>query len=235
MPPEKPKITDIASPGRTTPPATSRPIIVTNHSILQKDPMIAEGARPDDGVNAQPATAPVIKRTAKTIAPVSADMQALSQENSAQSTAAAEVSSEQPQQPPTADVAAAPVQPTPAEKPEPSAPEPPAEPAAEATQQSPTEEAVPETERDVEAENSLEEAKALEAQSARDQQLEQLIESGEYFVPINAVRLKRSRIFVAAMCVLAVLLALVLVDALLDANIISIPFSIPHTHFFSHV
>jgi hypothetical protein len=61
--------------------------------------------------------------------------------------------------------------------------------------------------------------------------LEQLIESKQYAVPINAVGRKRSRMFVAAMCILALALAVVLLDALLDVGVLKV--GIPHTHLFS--
>jgi len=193
LPPKSTKITDVADPGKTAPSSSGRPILVTNRPVLASDPMMVSEAKP----SGQPATAqagPVVNRTAKVIAPVSADVQAL-------------------------DAAAA------AE----SAPAKPAEPALPVETQLPAEGIV----RDAEAEQASAEAEALAAQEARQQELDRLIVSGQYAVPINAVRRKRSRIFVFAMCLLAIVLAVLLFDVLLDANIIKVSTSIPHTHIFS--
>jgi hypothetical protein len=75
------------------------------------------------------------------------------------------------------------------------------------------------------------EARELAAEEARKHELEQLIATGKYAVPINAVQRKRSHIFVAGMCLLAVALAVVLVDVVLDVGLVKASF-IPHTSFF---
>jgi hypothetical protein len=90
-----------------------------------------------------------------------------------------------------------------------------------------------EPKRDSEAEISAAETAALEAKVAREQELEQLIASGKYNVPINAVRRKRSRAYVLVLCLLALVLAAALVDIALDTGILSLDVNIPHTDFFS--
>lgn len=75
------------------------------------------------------------------------------------------------------------------------------------------------------------EARERAAEEARNRELEQLVESGTYNVPINAVQRKRSHMFVAGMCLLAIVLAVVLFDIVLDVGIVDISF-IPHTNFF---
>jgi hypothetical protein len=208
------KIADVSSPGKTAPSASSRPIIVTNHSGMVGDPMIV-----DDTSAEQPTTAPVIKRSAKTISPVSADMQ---QGSTPEETSETEPVSLEG----SAETSPAETLPEPAQGTEPGDQK-----AAEEKPSSDSEDKGPL--RDTDAENASVEAAALAAEEARNAELEKLIESGEFSVPINAIQRKRSRTFVAAMCMLAVLLALLLLDALLDVHIISLPVNVPHTHLFS--
>lgn len=213
MPPKSTKITDVASPGKTAPSASSRPIVVTNRSLIANDPMIA-GAAKEETASGEATTAPVINRTAKTIAPVSADMQSpeapvselalepMATKNSASTeTLTAEVAS-QDSKPAASD--------------------------SEDESQAPVH-------RDDEADLAAAESQAEAAQNAREQELDQLIESRKYAVPINAVQRKRSRVFVATMCLLALLLALLLVDAVLDVGLFKLPVSVPHTHLFSDI
>ena len=59
------KVMDVSRPGKSTPPATAKPIIVTNRPILRRDPMMAS----PDGLDKP--TAPdekvTVSRTAKTL------------------------------------------------------------------------------------------------------------------------------------------------------------------------
>jgi len=87
-------------------------------------------------------------------------------------------------------------------------------------------------ERDPEAALSSEEAAVLEAQNVREYELEQLAASGKFYVPINAVQRHRSRMFILALCCLALLLGLLLLDAALDAGLVTLPVDVPHTHLF---
>jgi hypothetical protein len=85
--------------------------------------------------------------------------------------------------------------------------------------------------RDPQAEATAEEAAALETKAARDQELEQLVASGKYFVPINAVQRKRSRLYAMLFFLLALVLAAALLDVVLDMGLVQL--AVPHTHFFS--
>ena len=63
-----PKVMDVSHPGRAAPPASAKPIIVTNRPMLKQDPMMVnpdgtETEKPDDKLE--------ISRTAKTISVVS--------------------------------------------------------------------------------------------------------------------------------------------------------------------
>lgn len=65
------KVFDVAKPGKTTPSTTSRPIIVTNHQLLQ-DPMVVDEQTSTDtpGEPAQPTTGKVLTGKLK-IEPIS--------------------------------------------------------------------------------------------------------------------------------------------------------------------
>lgn len=87
--------------------------------------------------------------------------------------------------------------------------------------------------RDSEAEQRAVSAEEEAARQTRERQLEALITSGKYAVPINAVQRKRSRLFVTVASVIALLLALAVLDVLLDTGLVKLPVNLPHTHFFS--
>jgi len=72
-----------------------------------------------------------------------------------------------------------------------------------------------------------------EAAAKREQELQSYIDSRQFFVPINAVARKRSIMVSAGLTLLVLLLALVLIDLMLDSGVILLLQKIPHTHFFS--
>lgn len=74
--------------------------------------------------------------------------------------------------------------------------------------------------------------KLSEADLKRAAELEEIIASGKYAVPIDASGKRRTLIITIWLVLLTLLLAAVLADALLDVGILTIP-GIPHTHFFS--
>jgi hypothetical protein len=102
-----------------------------------------------------------------------------------------------------------------------------------ATSSTPSASETEDLQRDPQATATAEEAAALEAKTAREQQLEQLVASGKYFVPINAVQRKRSRTYALLLCLLALVLAAALLDAALDAGLITLPVNLPHTNILS--
>jgi hypothetical protein len=87
--------------------------------------------------------------------------------------------------------------------------------------------------RELEAKSNAAAAEADAAQLAREVELEKLIEDGTYMVPIDAVGRKRSHMYLMLFLVLAVILAVATLDVLADTGVVSLPSSIPHTHFFS--
>lgn len=205
------KIIDVKSPGKVAPETSSRPIVVTNRPVLASDPMVVAGA--SDGRSPDVAGPPVVTgRSAKVIRPISAEAADEADETKEPAVPAPEAGAE----------AEAPAELPLAAKTEASGPAPVRD----------TGSGKPET-RDAEAEASAAEAEAETARLVRLQELEQLIASGQYAVPIDAVQRKRSRTFVFLMCLLALVLAVVLLDVLLDTGIVKLPAGIPHTHIFS--
>ena len=71
------------------------------------------------------------------------------------------------------------------------------------------------------------------AAAKRAQELESLIDSKQFYVPINAIAHKRSIKHSVFMTVVVFLLAVVLIDLMLDSGIILLVQKFPHTHFFT--
>lgn len=76
--------------------------------------------------------------------------------------------------------------------------------------------------------------KKEEAQAAQDAELQKLIDTKKYFLPINAVEHRRSARFVAIGVILALILAAAWVDVALDAGLIHLSGIKPVTHLFSN-
>lgn len=245
------KIDDVKRPEKVTPAATSRPLVVTNRPFLSSDPMVVPAVDAPEA----PKPAEPIARTAKTIVPVSEAAQPEPEKPAAVPVSETPTAPEAPSAPePPQSAGDAPASETtentdekPEESPvavitEPSQPgpvpdlRPSATTAAddESTQAQQPGAAEDEPKRDAEAEAIAEETAVMEAKTAREQELEQLIASGKYRVPINAVQRKRSRMYAWLLFVVAILLAAVLVDAALDAGLVTTSLNVPHTHFFSN-
>jgi hypothetical protein len=77
-------------------------------------------------------------------------------------------------------------------------------------------------------------AEAEEAIAKQDAALEKLVESKQYFLPINALEKRRTKRFVVLGVVLALVLAAAWADIALDAGLITIHGIKPVTHFFSN-
>jgi hypothetical protein len=204
------KIVDIQPPKDVAAEASGRPLVVTNRPVLT-DPMVKSDADAGSDVAAVP-----MARTGKTIKPL----------DSVEDTSEKETS-----------LASEPGSPSGAPKTEPAAAEAPSEsevaPSAETPAPTDIEDTKgdgPDLTRDAEAEATAAETKAEEARLAREEELEGLIASGKYFVPINAAARKRTRIYVVLFLVCAVLAAVVLLDLALDMGVIKS--SLPHTNFF---
>ena len=231
------KIDDIKRPDKVTPNPTSRPVIVTNRPTLKNDPMMAsDDTKSEEGSEAIPMT-----HSAKTIIPinpnVSPDPDPAEPDSPPKDveSMAGEDKEENSQSPEDTDTAQS-------ETEGDSRSEPVEEVVPTASVEQDTkvsEHSVGEgkptsgAERDPEAAVTAEEAALAEEKARRDQEVEDIIASGKYVVPIDAVQRRRSHIATVSLFILALVLALILVDAILDVGIVHVPSSIPHTHFFS--
>lgn len=83
---------------------------------------------------------------------------------------------------------------------------------------------------------SVAEADAEEAakQEKHDAAIKKLVDSKQYFLPINSVEKRRSKRVMALGIILSILLVLLWIDIALDASLIEIEGVKPVTHFFSN-
>jgi hypothetical protein len=244
------QVMDVSKPGKAAPADNSKSVIVTSRPIM-KDPMVVD-EQPE--VIEQTAQKITVKTGGKTIAPLSApeveqkvepklktDKKPTVADLSEAATVEAEPELPTPDKPttPPADEKPAiepeaPAEPTPAPAPEP-AKEP--EPAPAETPVAPNSvETEPESDKGDkgnEASLEAEEAKAAEA-AKHDEAVQKLIDSKQYYLPINAVEQRKSKRFVALGIVLSILLALVWADIAMDAGLIQVSGVKPVTHFFSN-
>lgn len=214
--PAKP-IVDIAHPGKTAPPLTSRPVIVTNRAIL-KDPMMVDDSKsePTDTPateDPKPADKPKLDVKAGKVPVISHDADA-------------------------SDATAADDAPKPAAAAEKA---PTDEPATEKNASSDvvTKDNLDDKEESTKSADGAQMTDAqLEAEAAadakRDAALQKLIDSKKYYVPVNAVEKRRAKRITALGIALAIILALCWVDVALDAGIVQIGNVKPVTHFFSN-
>jgi hypothetical protein len=231
----KKHIADVQEPGTTAPTPTSRPVIVTNRPLLQ-DPIVVEQA--DEAVakpaDDQPAAAlPSNQKVA--IQPLEA-VDAEKQDGAGD---------EEPLLPETESVAEADEAEDIAETPEsrPAAPDQSPESAPASLNQAdqpalanPTPDDGGEQEPGGTPKQTL--AKQAEAEAAaqakHDAEVQEMIDSKRYVLPINAVEKRKSKRFVVLGVLLAVILIIIWLDIALDAGIIKLGGLEPLTHFFSN-
>lgn len=240
-----PKVFDITHPGKSAPSASSRPIIVTNRAVMQ-DPMVAASdteeplpSKPMNKITLQPLT-DAEKKSAlhenddKAELP---DFSALTQEsdkkpvdepeaaapaddgpveNTDEKTAPKDKEEAAPVEQPQADTAAGD---TPATED--------AAVSEESADGAPAEDGA-NTASKAEADTA-----ALEAKIKQEEAINQLVDSREFYLPINAVERHRSKVISLLGLLLIVLLAVVLADLLLDSGVVHISGVHPVTHFFS--
>ncbi len=84
------------------------------------------------------------------------------------------------------------------------------------------------------AADAAEQEAAEAAQAEHDTAIQKLVDSKQYFLPINTVEKRKSKRFVALGIILSVVLALAWADIALDAGLIQINGVKPLTHFFSN-
>ena len=199
-------IVDVAQPGKSAPSATSKSIIVS-HKPMVSDPMVV-----DDKSRSQLTNTPMLRLS------VSDEVTVDKPEEPTESVAPAE----------QIDVKGA----TPTEPVEASKPDEPAEPAEPTDTPGEADKPVAGTTKtkDPAADAQAEIAK----QAEHDTTIQQLIDSKDYFLPINVVEQRRSRRIVILGIILSLVLVVVWVDIALDAGLIKISGVKAVTHFFSN-
>jgi len=233
------KIDDVKRPDKVAPSSTSRPVIVTNRPTMKNDPMVTgsgDEAKPEEAAETLPMT-----HGPKIIAPVSPDLLAGPDESEEEPKDTGKKAGEEKGEDEERPQVSASVDDQPEPKEELSErPEDKVEPASPSPEheEKETEPAVSEIkltgiERDPEAAVTAEEAAEAEAKAQREQEIESIIASGKYAVPINAVQRRRSRTATTLLFILAIVLAVVLADVVADVGLVHVPSSVPHTHFFS--
>ncbi len=213
--PAKP-IVDVAQPGKTAPPLTSKPVLVSNRAML-KDPMVISKTEEEP-----PKEDTVTVKTAR----------------SGQTVAATEAVANPEVEPKTEQ--ALNTTPEPVLKPDESAPK--SEPEAPAKEDTPPAEKKESSESTESNEASDKQAiptdaqieAAAAAEAAHDATIQKLVDSKQYFVSVNAVEKRRTKRVVALGVALSIILALAWVDVALDAGLIQIGSVKPVTHFFSN-
>lgn len=226
---------DISRPGKAAPAATAKPIIVSNRPVL-KDPMVLDSI-PDE-----------LDTEAKSSSPSSASIKIEPLDEKP-----AEKPVEMPKEPVKAEAVVGPeLAPTDDQavhegEEEPAPPEAAAKPAkaAQSSKAAEPEDKKPAKENtatDDAADEGAAKPKPVDASKAEaeakaaaehQQKIDKLVESRQYFLPINAVQKRRTRHHVLLGLVLIVLLGLAWVDVSLDAGIFKISGIHPLTHFFS--
>jgi hypothetical protein len=211
------KISDIKGPDKVAPATTSRPLVVTNRPVIA-DPMMVAAKTENETEEPKAAT-----RMTKVIRPMTlAGTDDEAEEDTKESTETEQQTEEKASDSGRTSV---PLEQT-------LTPETLAEkPAAELVRNDTTVSEPEQRDTDAEAEHAKEQLQ--EAEIARQQELDTLITSGKYAVPVGAVRRRRSRMYIMLLCTVGLLLAILLLDAVFDAGIVAAPKNIPHTHFFT--
>lgn len=247
-----PKVMDITQPGKSAPPASGRPIIVTNRPIIKQDPMVLgseegqeasaaisrvgksikiEPLHGDDGVK----TVVEPKAQSKVTVPIAVKDAKLSLKPIAEQTNddAPAVSDE-----PAAATAdkpglAPPTTPEPVAPGSAQSPQSPA-PVAATPDQADSQEA-PADDKQLAANKTLEEAKKKEDEekAARIAEQEKVIESKRYYLPIHSAKDSRGLRVALILLLFVIVLGLVWLDIVLDAGIIQIKGLHALTHFFN--
>lgn len=210
-------IADVAPPGKSEPSATSKSVLITNRPLIS-DPMMTKNTEAPEPAAPEPAVTEPVATPAVTdkgnlqpvhqlvIKPPTDD------ERAARDAAISKTSSEKPAPPVLQDVVAAPEKPA----------------------------AVPGQTPDVSDDLSLplnpdaEEVQAEDAEAERQAALDKLVESQKYFLPVDAVELRRAHQFLVYGLLLIIVLGFVLTDLALDAGLLHLNGISAPTNFFSN-
>lgn len=242
----KKQIADVARPGKTPPPPNSKSVIIT-HRPMMADPMMVS-APPEDTETPSAPPLPTKGSSKPKLQPLSA----------------AETKKVSPVEQASAPKLEVPLTIVPTEQPKDPAPEAgseksadnetetvetqPIEPEKTETAANPPLETKEEASKPDEREPKLEQPEAnstsvkdgnpdeteAAAQAEHEVELQKIVDSKQYFLPINSLEKRRSRRFVLLGVVLSVVLLVAWADIALDASLITIPGIKPVTHFFSN-
>lgn len=214
------KVFDVAKPGSLPPAdATSRPVIVTNRTVM-RDPMVVEQAAAPD--NAAVASAPEVKPASKVVIKPLVEESATAIATTVKEPAPAITDTD-------ADGVLEPAAPSDDSSQNSTTEQADAEP-------KPAEEAAAVEPDDGEMSGELKSKSPVDAELAAaakaQDEIDTLVENKTYFLPINAAERRRSRnVFVFGLLFI-VLLAAAWADIAMDAGFITIPHLQPLTHFF---
>lgn len=231
----------VIKPSKISATTDSEQLIIPSRSILQEG---APGSEPhSDAARLEPASAPplqppkrtvIVPRDENEIRDVPApDTPKVSAPNSASSKMSKHIdikpfkTEEAPAAEPAPTAAAAPAAPTstPSSEPEESN----STPAVSDKPESIADDTSPDK-PSPETRQAIEEATKAEK---RERELQDYINSHQFFVPINTVARKRSLKVSIGLTILFFFLGVVLIDLMLDSGMILLVQKIPHTHFFS--
>lgn len=213
------KVFDVSKPNKQPSSATSRPVIVTNRPIMQ-DPMMASNTKAVTETSPETETEASPSKVKMTIQPLSdgtdadkdaADTSAGSETDTATAASNAEETAK------AEDTKAA-------------------EPAEESDSSGAETSDTPDTGDDLplagDQTKTEKETAELEAAAKKQAELDTIAESKEYFLPINSVERRRSKLVTLLGAILILALGLLLLNLMLDAGFLRIPGISPLTHFF---
>lgn len=239
-------VMDVSHPNKSAPSPNSKSVIVPNRPIM-KDPMVKEDASAEQPsqskpvkIKVEPLSAPLLdtKSELKIIKSKADEDEEASNKPEPTKVVTTETKETEPDLEPTKETkpeTKADAEPAPEEEIKHEIPEPKADPKNEEVQKE------PEAVKDIEPEETEKTDEALSPGKAKPPtepnkttgNVDKLIESKKYFLPINSVEKRRSKRVVAFGILLSLLLIVAWIDIALDAGLIEINGIKPVTHFFS--
>lgn len=211
---DREKIMDVKSPGKSVPQPTARPVI-GNHPMMTSDPMMVPPSSPDAS---PPSSEGLAKHAEKTIEPISEMIPADNDDKDESATTGTETELKEDESSKN-DTAVVDEEPDEVEADGPPAVSPIISKDGGM--------------RDPEAEKTKAEAAALEVLEERQTQLEELIITGKYTVPIGTRHKNRGRLYTMIFVIIVIVLVVVLLDVLLDSGLLKLSINIPHTNLLS--
>ncbi|MDL2341857.1 MAG: hypothetical protein QFB87_02135 [Patescibacteria group bacterium] len=198
-------IVDVTHPNDSLPAANSKSVIITSRPLM-RDPMIAPPATSETAAaSGAPAAKPGLASVSheRTIAPPSS------------SAAVTEAKPADDVTPPTD-----------------ASPEPAVAPATEPAATNVTTEEADAENTDTTVNPDAVEAQEVDEDLERQAAIQKLVDSQAYFLPVNNLELKRTRLLTALGVIVILLLGVAWTDMALDAGLVKVA-NVPHSHFFT--